>query len=76
VEEGLMKNLLIRHPWIALLGWFPPVWLAGLVRLWGNDDYDVVVADLFDLAVTVSAVPWWPLNLYGRLRRDAKRRRA
>lgn len=68
--------LLLKHPWIALLGWFPPAYLIGLIRLWGNSDYDVVVADLFDLAVTVPGFFWWPSNLFRRLRRDRARRGA
>lgn len=68
--------LLQRHPSLALLGFFPPAYLIGVVRTWGNSDYDVVICDLFDLAVTVPAVPWWPLNLFNRLRRDKARRLA
>jgi hypothetical protein len=68
--------LLMKHPWIALLGWFPPAYLIGLIRTWGNSDYDVVVCDLFDLTVTVPGFFWWPLNLFGRLRRDKARRLA
>jgi hypothetical protein len=69
--------LLLKHPWIALLGWFPPAWLIGLIRLWGNSDYDVVVFEVFfGMEVTVPAVPWWPSNLFRRLRRDRARRGA
>lgn len=66
--------MLDKHPWIALLGWLPPVYLIGLIRVIGNDDYDVVVGDLFDLAVTIPAIPWWPQNLYNRKRREKERR--
>lgn len=72
-----MNSTLLRdHPSLALLGWLPPVYLIGLIRLWGNSDYDVVVCDLLDLAVTVPGVPWWPLNLFNRLRREKARRLA
>lgn len=69
--------LLMEHPWIALLGWFPPAYLIGLIRTWGNSDYDVVAFEVFfGMAVTVPGFFWWPLNLFNRLRRDKARRLA
>ena len=68
-----MDDLLRRHPWIALLGWFPPVYLAGVIRTWGQPEYEVTLIDLFDIGVTVPAAPWWPLSLFNRMRRDRKR---
>lgn len=68
-----MYLTLRKHPWVALLGWLPPAWLIGVVRTWGKDEYDIVVADLFDLAVTVPGAPVWPVLLYRRLRRDQAR---
>lgn len=71
-----MESLLARHPWVALLGWFPPVYLIGLIRTWGRPGYDVTLIDLFDIGVSMPSSPWWPCVLFSRLRRDAKRQRA
>jgi hypothetical protein len=65
-----MYGTLSRHPWVALLGWLPPVWVIGVIRVWGNPEYEVILIDLFDIGVTMSAAPWWPLNLFNRKRRD------
>jgi len=69
--------LLLKHPWIALLGWFPPAYLIGLIRTWGQPEYQVTLIDLFDIGVTAGlASLWWPSRLYSRLRRDKRRRLA
>lgn len=50
-----------RHPWIALLGWFPPVYVVGLFanrkKPWVHREI------LFDFGTYVP-VFWWPTRLY------------
>lgn len=64
----MTNSMLIRHPWIALLGFFPPVYLVGVIRTWNRPEYDVAVFEFFFLEVTGSACFWWPINLFNRLR--------
>ena len=35
-EREYKPALLNRHPALALLGWFPPVYLVGIIRNWGK----------------------------------------
>ncbi len=50
-----------RHPWIALLGWLPPVYLVGLFansrKPWVHSDW------LFDIGGN-TPIFWWPTRLY------------
>lgn len=50
-----------RHPWIALLGWLPPVYVVGLFanskKPWVHSDW------LFDIGGN-TPIFWWPTRLY------------
>ncbi|MDO3312488.1 Uncharacterised protein [Mycobacteroides abscessus subsp. abscessus] len=50
-----------RHPWIALLGWLPPVYVVGLFanskKPWVHGDW------LFDIGGN-TPIFWWPTRLY------------
>jgi len=50
-----------ERPWIALLGWFPPIYLVGLFvhsgKPWVHSDW------LFDLGGN-TPIFWWPTRLY------------
>ena len=53
-----------KHPWVALLGWFPPVYLFGIVRHW---DKPWCSSDTGWIPNPVSfPVFWWPTKLYQR----------
>jgi hypothetical protein len=67
-----METILREHPWVALLGLFPPFYLIGVIRTWGKPEYDVTLVDLIDVGISMSAAPWWPINLYRRMRRDRR----
>lgn len=67
-----MYNTVRRHPSIALLGFLPPIWLIGIIRLWGSPLYVVTLFDFFGFGPAMSSVPWWPLALFNRLRREKK----
>jgi hypothetical protein len=71
-----MEGLISRHPWVALLGWFPPIYIIGVIRTWGRPEYEVTLIDLFDIGVTAPAAPWWPLHLFNHKRREREMRRA
>mgnify|MGYP006999769468 CR=1 FL=1 len=50
-----------KRPWIALLGWLPPIYVWGLFahrnKPWGHSDF------LFDLGGN-TPIFWWPTRLY------------
>lgn len=56
-----------RHPWIALLGWFPPVYFVGLFvnhdKPWVHHDW------LFGVLGGNTPIFWWPTRLYRHLKR-------
>jgi hypothetical protein len=55
-----MNGMTYERPWLALLGWLPPIYLLGIVRHWGKPwcTTDRIVLTL------PTPVLWWPTRLY------------
>lgn len=51
-----------KRPWIALLGWFPPIYLGGLIRNWGKP-WCTWDGGFFPISSPLP-VFWWPTKLY------------
>lgn len=51
-----------QHPWVALLGWFPPIYLVGLFanhnKAWVHDNW------LLGFMGGNTPIFWWPTRLY------------
>lgn len=52
-----------RHPGLALLGWFPPVYLLGIIRCWGQPWCTSYYGDWISIENPWPAL-WWPTRLY------------
>jgi hypothetical protein len=65
-----MNRMIYRHPWIALLGWFPIIYPLGVIRNWDkpwcND------GGFFGIALSFP-VFWWPTKLYRRIKWEKER---
>jgi hypothetical protein len=49
-----------KHACVALLGWFPPVYLLGIIRYWGKG-WATDGGWVMDSPLPVF---WWPTRLY------------
>jgi hypothetical protein len=65
-----MLTLTERHPWIALLGWFPPFYLSGIIRHWDKGWVKSQI-EIFPSAEVESnfSIFWWPIRLYKEQKR-------
>jgi hypothetical protein len=51
-----------KHPWVALLGWFPLIYPFGVIRNW---DKQWCIADGGFVPISTNIpVFWWPTRLY------------
>lgn len=62
VKKSFMVNVVQKHPWVALLGWLPPVYIIGFIRCFGKT-WCTTTNDWF-LASSPHPILWWPHCLY------------
>lgn len=59
--------MMVERPWVALLGWIPPVYVAGLFantnKYWVQDPW------LFGFMGGNTPIWWWPTRLYQERKR-------
>lgn len=61
-----------KHPWVALLGWFPLIYPFGVVRHWGKP-WCTMDGGLMPIS-SPHPVLWWPTKLYQRKMWEAGRK--
>ncbi|HYG83271.1 MAG TPA: hypothetical protein VD907_00135 [Verrucomicrobiae bacterium] len=51
-----------RHPWIVLLGFFPPIYVLGVIRYWGRS-WCMWDGGFFPISSPLPTL-WWPIRMY------------
>lgn len=64
-----MRTLLRRWPKLALVGWFPLIYVLGLIRLLGTEDAKYQASGFMPVLNSVPVL-WWPKRLYEYYKRN------
>jgi hypothetical protein len=58
-----------KHPWLALLGFFPVFYVLGVVRFWGKP-WCTWDGGFFPISSPLPTL-WWPVKLYQYRKRNS-----
>ncbi len=74
------ESIFQRFPWLALLGFFPPIYVIGMVVFAGAGILHIVkegINDFYDLFAlgAILIAPMWPIVVYRNLKEEKELRR-